>query len=101
MFKNEWRGVCVGVWILYILLMLAHETADKNRKAITVGRREEGGAAVGMRFKNDLYTGNCKFSCKKCRSKSVMAVILNDNIITFTCQHHCKLQQYSHLHTVS
>ncbi len=29
--------------------MSAHETADKNRKAIAVGRREEGGAAVGMR----------------------------------------------------
>lgn len=39
----------MGVWLLYILLMSAHETADKNRKAIAVGRREEGGAAVGIK----------------------------------------------------
>lgn len=41
----------MGVWLLYILVMSAHETADKNRKAIAVGRRKEGGAAAGMRHK--------------------------------------------------
>lgn len=44
----------MGVWLIYILLMSAPETVVKNRKAIVVGRREGGGAAVGMRHKERI-----------------------------------------------
>lgn len=41
----------MGVWLIFILLVSAHETVVKNRKAVAEGRREGGGAAVGMRHK--------------------------------------------------
>lgn len=96
----------MGVWLIYILLMSAHETVVKNRKAMAVGRREGGGAAVGMRHKARI----AKLLNLQPESKTKNVLFRNGHccdFITLSCadERQCKLYQYnhkiSHLHTVS